>query len=326
LAVARNDGRIVASEGSGAATAWIDVIPLEAAGEVVGELRVGATRTGAPLSPRDQELIRTSAAYLAAALRAGRREDEQVEQLAGLVEERAAVDSKASSLHAALVHHADLPAGLRVLALGPLHVERAGARIERWGGDKAGSRQAQGVFAFLLDRGERGLSKDEALELIWPDTDLDRADLAFHRTMVGLRQTLDPRRDGRTSQVIRFHNDRYRLDPSIIAWSDVAAFLERLDAAKRAADPMGRLAILEEARALYRGDYLDDCPFYGDSAEVEAQRDHLRGRATDLRIAIGEAYEAVGDRLSAADAFREAIRGAPGGSAPAQAGLSRLGI
>ncbi len=326
LAVARSDGRIVASEGSGAATAWIDVIPLRADGEVLGELRVGATTSGEPLSPRDGDLIRMSAAYVAAALRAGRREDEQVEQLAGLVAERAAVESRATTLHAALVQHGDVPPGLRVHALGPLRVERAGERIERWGGDKAGSRQAQGLFAFLLDRGERGVSKDEALELIWPDTDIERADLAFHRTMVGLRHTLDPRRDGRTSQVIRFHNDRYRLDPAIIDWSDVTAFLERLDAAKSTVDAAGRLAMLEEARSLYGGDFVDDCPFYGDSAEVEEQRVHLRGRATDLRIAVGEAYEALGDRLSAAAAFREAIRGEPAGSAPAQAGLARLGL
>jgi DNA-binding SARP family transcriptional activator len=326
LTVARADGAIVASEGAGAATAWIDAIPLIADGEMVGELRVGATTSGEPLSSRDQDLVRMSAAYVAAALRAGRREDEQVEQLAGLVEERAKVESKATTLHAALVQHADAPVGLRVHALGPLHDERAGERIERWGGDKAGTRQAQGLFAFLFDRGERGVSKDEALELIWPDTDLERADLAFHRTMVGLRQTLDPRRDGRTSQVIRFHNDRYRLDPAIVIWSDVAAFLGRLDAAKSAGDPAQRLAMLEEARTLYGGDFVDDCPFYGDSAEVEEQRLHLRGRATDLRVAIGEAYEALGDRLAAATAFREALRGEPAGSGPAQAGLARLGL
>jgi DNA-binding SARP family transcriptional activator len=326
LAVARADGGIVASEGTGAASAWIEAIPLVADGDVLGELRVGATISGDSLSPRDQDLVRMSAAYVAAALRAGRREDEQVEQLAGLAEERAAVETQASTLHAALVQHAEAPVGLRIHALGPLRVERAGESIERWGGDKAGTRQAQGLFAFLLDRGERGVTKDEAVELIWPDTDLERADLAFHRTMVGLRQTLDPRRDGRTSQVIRFHNDRYRLDPSIVAWSDVATFLGRLDAAKSATDPAERLAILEEARALYGGDFVDDCPFYGDSAEVEEQRVHLRGRATDLRIAIAEAYEALGDRLSAAAAFREAIRGEPAGSPPAQAGLARLGL
>jgi two-component SAPR family response regulator len=207
-----------------------------------------------------------------------------------------------------------------------LNVERLGQPIERWGGDKAGTRQAQGLFAFLFDRGERGVTKDEVLELIWPDIDIERADLAFHRTMAALRQTLDPRRHGRTSGPIRFHNDRYRLDPGIVDWSDIQVFLARLDAAKAASEASARLALLEEARALYRGDYMDDCPFYGDSVEVEDQRAYLRARATDLRVAIGEAYEASGDRLSAAAAFREAIRGDPEGCPPAAAGLSRMGI
>ena len=121
---------------------------------------------------------------------------------------------------------------LRVHALGPLRVERDGAPIERWGGDKAGTRQAEALFAFLFDRGERGVTKDEVLQIIWPDTDLSKADLAFHRTMVGLRGTLDPGR-GRKS-VIRFHNDRYRLDPAVIAWSDASEFLARLASAREA--------------------------------------------------------------------------------------------
>ncbi len=326
LTVVRSDGSIVATEGLGGRLGGIEPIPLVSNGELLGELRIGDTVTGAALSAHDEDLLRMSAAYVAAALRTGRREDEQMERLATLAAERAAVQSQAETLHAALLQHADAPAGLRIHALGPLHVERLGQSIERWGGDKAGTRQAQGLFAFLFDRGERGVTKDEALELIWPDTDIERADLAFHRTMVGLRQTLDARRGGRTSGTIRFHNDRYRLDPEIVEWSDVRTFLARLDAAKAAPDASERLALLEEARELYRGDYMDDCPFYGDSVEVEEQRAHLRARATDLRVAIGEAYEASGDRLSAAAAFREAIRGNPDGCPPAEAGLVRLGL
>ena len=326
LTVVRSDGSIVATEGMGGRLGGIEPIPLVSNGEVLGELRIGDTASGAALRPQDEDLLRMSAAYVAAALRTGRREDEQVDRLAGLAAERAAVESQAETLHAALLQHADAPARLRVHALGPLNVERLGQPIERWGGDKAGTRQAQGLFAFLFDRGERGVTKDEVLELIWPDIDIERADLAFHRTMAALRQTIDPGRTGRPGQAIRFHNDRYRLDPGIVDWSDIQVFLARLDAAKAAPEASARLALLEEARALYRGDLMDDCPFYGDSVEVEDQRAYLRARATDLRVAIGEAYEASGDRLSAAAAFREAIRGDPEGCPPAAAGLSRMGI
>ena len=219
----------------------------------------------------------------------------------------------------------DAAPDLRVFALGPLRMERGGTRIEHWGGDKAGSRQAQGLFAFLYDRGERGVAKDEVLELIWPDVDLERADLAFHRTMAGLRATLDPDKRRGGGAAIRFANDRYRLDGSVVAWSDVDAFLAALEAAA-AADGSARIRLLEEARRLCRGEYLDDCPYYGDSVFVEERRTLLRSRFVDLLVALGEAYEASADRMSAAAAFREAITRSPDGCPPAVAGLARLGL
>lgn len=320
--VLRLDGTVAASHGSEPDGPGMTRIPLVDAGEAVGELRLGPARSGVDLSRRDEELAQLTAGYLAAALRTGRREDEQVEALTDLSADRAELDTTASTLHVALLRRASEPPGLRVFALGTLRVERGEERIERWGGEKAGTRQAQALFAFLFDRGERGLAKDEALELIWPDTDLERADLAFHRTLGGLRHTLDPAgRSGR--QVIRFYNDRYRLDPAVIDWSDVSAFLARLDDARATNDRSEAMRLLEAARALYRGEYLDDCPFYGDSAHVEDRREALRGRYVDLLLALGEGYEQSGDRVSAAAAYRDAIA-MTDDCPPAEAGLNRL--
>lgn len=326
LSVVRPDGSTIATHGAGAARTAMLPVPLVADGAVLGELRVGQRIGGTPLRPHDEELVRLSGAYVAAALRTGQAEAAQADSLVELAQERAAVEQQATALHAALVAHDDAPIGLVVHALGPMRVERDGQPVSRWGGDKAGSRQAQALFAFLFDRGERGVAKDEVLELVWPDTDLERADLAFHRTMVGLRRTVDPRGGGRTSTAIRFANDRYRLDPAFIAWSDVAAFGERLAAARVAGiEPATRVQRLEEARALVRGEYLDDCPFYGDSAEVDGRRDALRRAHADVLVALGEAYEAAGDRMAATDAYREALRAAPDVAGPAGAGLARLG-
>lgn len=320
--VVRPDGSVPASEGAEPDGPRMTRIPLVEGGEPVGELRLGPPRTGADLSRRDEELVRLTAEYLAAALRTGQREDEQVEALTDLSQDRAELDTTASTLHVALLQRATAPPGLRVFALGTLHVERGDERIQRWGGEKAGTRQALALFAFLFDRGERGVAKDEALELIWPDTDLERADLAFHRTLGGLRHTLDPA-GGSGRQVIRFYNDRYRLDPAVIDWSDVTAFLARLDDARATSDRAEALRLLEAARALYRGEYLDDCPFYGDSSHVEDRREALRGRCVDLLLALGEGYEQAGDRVSAAAAYRDALA-TTDDCPPARAGLSRL--
>lgn len=321
--VLRRDGSIVAAEGNVPDPATAPVISLVAQDEVMGELRVGRTLSGEPLGAGDQELLRLSALYVAAALRTGRLEDEQAKALSGLSQDRAHVESSAKTLFEALIRRSAGRSGLRVFALGPLRVLRGDAPIERWGGEKAGTRQAEALFAFLFDRGERGVAKDEALELIWPDTDIERADLAFHRTLGGLRHTLDPD-GGEGKHGVRFHNDRYRLDPAIVDWSDVGLFLARLDQARLATDRTERLRLLEEARLLYRGEYLDDCPFYGDSVHVEERRASLRGRSTDLLIALGEGYEAAGDRASAAAAYRDAVASAADGCPPAAAGLGRL--
>jgi DNA-binding SARP family transcriptional activator len=321
-AVVGHDGAIAASVGEPPSGSPPGVTALVAGDERVGELWIGPTRPGRPLTRRDEELIRLSTVYFAAALRTGRRENQQAEALSDLSEDRAQLDSTAAALHAALLQRASSPPGLHVFALGALHVERGDERIQRWGGQKAGSRQAQALFAFLYDRGERGVAKDEALELIWPDTDLERADLAFHRTLGGLRHTLDP--DGRSGRaVIRFYNDRYRLDPGLVDWSDVTAFLSHLDEARASGDRAEVVHQLEAARALYRGEYLDDCPFYGDSAHVEDRREALRGRCVDLLLALGEGYEQGGDRVSAAAAYRDALA-MTDDCPPAQAGLTRL--
>ena len=139
---------------------------------------------------RDEELIQLSAAYVAAALRTGRREEEQVEALLACRR----IATRSIRRHPTSMGPRPGRVGLHRACsrAGPAPGRRRDGPIERWGGDKAGTRQAEALFAFLFDRGERGVAKDEVLELIWPDTDLERADLAFHRTMVGLRRTLDP--------------------------------------------------------------------------------------------------------------------------------------
>jgi hypothetical protein len=53
---------------------------------------------------------------------------------------------------------------------------------------------------------------------------------------------------------------------------------------------------------------------------VEDRHASLRGRSIDLLIALGEGYEASGDRASAAAAYREAVAAAVDGCPPATAG------
>ena len=321
------EGAVIASIGAMPAGGQALELPLERSGTSFGSAVFGPKETGLPFTSSERDVLEMATGYLAASLDLGARQSEQARDLERLSRERAAVSSRGRRLHGALEASLDGAAGLRVFALGPLRAERDGELIRQWGGEKAGTRQAEALFAFLFDRGERGVTKDEAVELIWPDVDLDRADLAFHRTLGGLRRTIEPGRGQRQgSRAIGFSNDRYRLDPSVVAWSDVATFEERLTDASAATDPTDALAALTEARSLYRGEYLDDCPFYGDGAHVEDRRELLRARYVDLLLAIGGFHEERGDRGAAAAAFREARLAAQDECPPADAALERLGF
>jgi DNA-binding SARP family transcriptional activator len=275
-------------------------------GLAFGEALFGRKRNGLAFTPADLRALELAVDFLAATHRLAERHHEQAEALVALGAEGDVLESRGSALRVALEEATAPPGGLRVHALGSLHAELDGEPMRRWGGEKAGARQAEAIFAFLFDRGDRGVAKDEILELVWPDVDLDRADVAFHRTMLGLRSALQPGRRprGRTGP-ISFSNDRYRLEPSVVAWSDVSAFEDLLSRAGSASEGES-LRLFEQARAMYRGDYLDDCPFYGDSAAVEERRTGLRQQYVDLLVELGERYAQAGDRTAAGRYLRQA--------------------
>ena len=151
---------------------------------------------------------------------------------------------------------------------------------------------------------------------------LKRGDLAFHRTLGGLRAVLE---EGRQSgNVISYEGGRYRLAPEVVDWSDVSEFEQLVDRAA-GLGARERVATLEEAAELYRGDLFDDCPFYGDSVLVEERREYLRIRQEDLLIELGDLHAASGDEAQALARFRQALQLNPE-SARARSAIDRLGL
>jgi DNA-binding SARP family transcriptional activator len=280
-------------------------------------LLIGLQTAGMPDSPSDSDLVRRVATFIGFWLA-------QQPSGAALEHQPRDVQSEDMTVRQSLGCTPPIDDRLDVFALGTLRAERGGIPIRSWGGPKAGTRQAEGIFAFLFDRGERGAHKDEIIELIWPDVSLGRGDLAFHRTIGGLRRTLSPLRRAKVGETISFHNDRYRLNSDLIRWSDVREFEGQLDAASIASESEAIRQHLETARLLYRGDYLDDCPFFGDSSDVEERRQLLRGRRTDVLLALADAHELCGNRTAAVSFFREALTGNGNDCPPAEQGLMRL--
>src|SRR5262249_679771 len=256
------------------------LLPLRRADQALGLLVLGAKRSGEPYRETERALLFSLGSYLALAIKHARARQEEELAMAALAEqgEQLPAEQELLAVQAAEVARAaaqpapttnDERSGLRVYALGPLRVERDGAPIERWGGDKAGTYQAEALFAFLFDRRGRGLTKDEAEEVIWPDLDLEKADTPFHRPISALRPPLEPGlRRGNERRTVAYHHERYWLDPSAVAWCDADAFgvlVERGHTLLRQGDIEAARTGFAEALALYRGDYMDDCPFFGDS-------------------------------------------------------------
>lgn len=304
------DGTVLARVGSvDADAAGALRLPMTDGDRTIGYAIFGARADGGAATHVELSALHQAADFMAASLRLTARQDDQASRIAALRDEHAAVRSQGTALSAALARPPDHEDGLRVYALGSLRVERDGEPIHRWGGEKAGSRQAEAIFAMLFDRDDQGAGKDEIQEVVWPDADFDRADAAFHRTMLGLRAALrgDAQRgaDSKSADPVVFHNDRYRLNPATVAWSDVAEF-DRLVAMAASAERAEALSLLEQARALYRGDYLDDVPYFGDSATVETRRVALRRAVRDLLLELASRYAARGERLAASACQRQA--------------------
>jgi two-component SAPR family response regulator len=183
------------------------------------------------------------------------------------------------------------PRGLRVHAIGSLRLQHGRLTIQSLGGPKAGANQALGLFAFLFDRGQQGLDKDEAIEVIWPDAPLGVADTAFHRTLLGLRGTL---RAGGIGEAVAFRGGRYVLESGLVSWSDVSELEQAIEASAVTPDRRTRAELLETCRQINRADYMDDCPFFGTSVQVESSRALLRTIRHAVLVELTRLYASEG--------------------------------
>jgi two-component SAPR family response regulator len=189
------------------------------------------------------------------------------------------------------------PRGVRVHAIGTLRVSFGRLPIDSLAGPKAGTNQALGLFGFLFDRGPRGVDKDEAIEIIWPDVALGVADTAFHRTLLGLRGTL---RTGGFGDAVEFRNGRYVLASGLVSWSDMWELERLVTESATARESVESVRLLEECRTLNTADYMDDCPFFGTSVFVEPRRAMLRAVREAVLNELVDQYTASGHLALAA--------------------------
>jgi DNA-binding SARP family transcriptional activator len=182
---------------------------------------------------------------------------------------------------------------LRVAALGAGRVELDSRLLAA--ADWTYAKPRELLFS-LLDHPDR--TKEQVGLALWPEASAEQLRGSFHVALHHLRRVLGD------AAWVRYADRRYAVNRERPIVYDVARFEECLAAARRAGDePVRAVAALDEAVALYTGDYLDD--HAGDW--VEARRDGLRRAFLDALFRLGEAHLAADRPAVAESAFRRLV-------------------
>ncbi len=170
---------------------------------------------------------------------------------------------------------------LQVRAFGPSYF-----RLSNRSTVSAHSPKTKELFFLFLTHPE-GLRREQIVEFLWANTSPSKATNNFHTAKMRLRRAIPGcvvHRDG-----------HYQLSPQVEIDSDVARFEMLLQSAREATMEGDRLQLYEEAIALYRGDYFEEC--YSDWCE-EA-RAPLRQMYLDALVAAATLRERQGEVSSA---------------------------
>jgi DNA-binding SARP family transcriptional activator len=179
------------------------------------------------------------------------------------------------------------PAELEVRALGPLHVSRRGEEIDAAGWTSARPRE---LLLYLLCH-PRGRTREQVGLVFWPDSSAPQVKNSFHVLVHRLRKAIgDP-------DLVLLEGDRYRINPQLDVRFDAESFEAGITAALREGDGPAAVRRLEEALAIYRGDFLEE-EVVGDwHLEIH---DRLRRLYVDGLSRLAELQIAGGDPARAA--------------------------
>ncbi len=177
--------------------------------------------------------------------------------------------------------------------LGPLRASRGAEHITRFR-----TRQAAALLARLALFPHRDHPREELIDLLWPDAELDAARPRLRQELASLRRLLEPD----DTQGTVFYADRFclRLQPNAVT-TDVSAFQAAL-AAAYAAEGAERVACLQKAVELYRGELLPGAS----ETWVEAERRRLTEACLMALRELTACHERAGDWEQAALSARRA--------------------
>ena len=169
--------------------------------------------------------------------------------------------------------------------------------------------QALSLLSCLASSPGRTIGRDQAIDLLWPNLDVDKASHSLDTTVIGLRSLLNPEHG---QNLLLTEHQTIQLADQIQVWIDADAFETLLGQARASTDPGQTEHLLEEALVLYGGDYL---PGERMLPVVQARRESLHRswiglslELADLRIAREAMSAAIDtlDRLLLVDPTNEA--------------------
>jgi predicted ATPase/DNA-binding SARP family transcriptional activator/DNA-binding CsgD family transcriptional regulator len=192
------------------------------------------------------------------------------------------------------------PEAVRVWLLGGFRVSVGSRTIQQneWRLKKAASL----VKLLALAPGHR-LHREQAMDLLWPDSSTRAASNNLRQVLYGARRILDPASDSHKSY-LSVQDEQLTLCPETQLWVDVDAFEEAAKTARRARDP----AVYRAAIDLYAGDLLPEDRY---EEWVENRREELRQLYLALLIGLAGLYEERDEHGLAIEALRRATAKEP---------------
>lgn len=158
-------------------------------------------------------------------------------------------------------------------------------------------RRPRALLGCLLSSVGRRIGREQAMEALWPDLDIETAANRLNGAVHELRQILEPEiARPATSRLLRSERDILELADRSKIWVDAEVFEALLNESHSISDAEQIEQLLEQAVDLYGGDYLLE-ELYSEWAAP--RREALRRGWTSLLLKLAELREARGQLVNA---------------------------
>jgi DNA-binding SARP family transcriptional activator/tetratricopeptide (TPR) repeat protein len=174
-----------------------------------------------------------------------------------------------------------------------------------------GRRRIRLLLGVLIANFDGGLTRDEVIEVLWPESDPGSAVNSLNQTVFQLRRLIEPGyREGDSPQYVISNVDVVRLNRELVT-TDLSEFRSLRERIESTSDPEIQRRSVHDAVDLIRGEYLGDLKYEDWVAHAQLSV-HAEIRSLLLPIARGEVLAGLdewalkaGWALTALDEFDE---------------------